>query len=91
MSQDTVTLDHSFLLRLMELMREDQEISDVKLHELADRIIEIGKTDIVTMEHYDNIVFDLDPSKAGYNKNYDSSSVMEEIKRLSGIKNNHSF
>jgi hypothetical protein len=74
---DTVSMDHSFLLRILELMREYEGMDDVLLHKVADRIIDKGDT--VTMDDYDDIVQDLDPEKAGYSSKYGNDEMEEEV------------
>jgi hypothetical protein len=76
-TKDTVSMDHSFLLRILELMREYEGMDDVLLHKVADRIIEKGDT--VTMDDYDDIVQDLDPEKAGYSSKYGNDEMEEEV------------
>jgi hypothetical protein len=74
---DVISMDHSFLLRILELMREYEGMDDVLLHKVADRIIEKGDT--VTMDDYDDIVQDLDPEKAGYSSKYGNDEMEEEV------------
>ena len=69
--RDTVSMDHSFLLRIMELMREYEDMDDVLLHKVADRIIEKGGETTLTMDHYSDVVQDLDREQAGYGSDDD--------------------
>lgn len=73
-TDDTVSMDHSFLLRILELMREYEDMDDVLLHKVADRIIE--KDGTITMDDYKDVVQDLDPEKAGYGSD---NGVEEEV------------
>lgn len=52
---DTVTVDVPLLLRMMEYAREDAQ-EDVDLHTVAEKMIELAKTGTLTMDHYDEIV-----------------------------------
>lgn len=53
---DSVSVDVPLLIRLMEYAREDAQ-SDMDLHSVAERLIELSRTgDTLTMNDYDSIV-----------------------------------
>lgn len=52
---DTVTLDVPLLLRMLEYAKEDAK-SDLDLHDVTERMIELAKSGTLSMQHYDNIV-----------------------------------
>lgn len=52
--KDTVTLDIPLLIRILELAREDVK-SDVELHEIVERLLELKNKETLTMEDYDYI------------------------------------
>jgi hypothetical protein len=52
---DIVKLDVPLFIRLLELAREDIK-QDADIHDLAQRVIELSKTNPATMSDYDNIV-----------------------------------
>ena len=56
--EDVVKFNVPLLIRLMEYSREDAS-SDMDLHLVAERIIELSEEgDVLTMEHYSEIVGD---------------------------------
>jgi hypothetical protein len=52
--KDTVTVDIPLLIRLLELAREDIK-SDMDLHRVVERLIDIRNKGILTMDDYDFI------------------------------------
>ena len=53
---DTVTLDVPLLIRLLEYSKEDAK-TDMDLHNVAERLIELGHNgSVLSMDHYDRIV-----------------------------------
>lgn len=52
--KDTVTLDIPLLIRILELAREDVK-TDVELHQIVERLIELKNKETLTMEDYDYI------------------------------------
>lgn len=52
---DTVTLDVPLLLRMLEYAKEDAK-TDMDLHDVTERMIELAKQGTLSMQHYDNIV-----------------------------------
>lgn len=52
---DTVTLDVPLLLRMLEYAKEDAK-SDLDLHDVTERMIELAKSGTLSMQHYNNIV-----------------------------------
>jgi hypothetical protein len=50
-AKDTVTFDIPFLIRVLELTREKIK-SDVDLHKMVERLIQIRKKGILTMQDY---------------------------------------
>jgi hypothetical protein len=52
---DTVTLDVPLLLRMLEYAKEDAK-SDLDLHDVTERMIELAKSGTLSMQHYENIV-----------------------------------
>lgn len=52
---DTVTLDVPLLLRMLEYAKEDAK-TDLDLHDVTERMIELAKTGTLSMEHYNDIV-----------------------------------
>jgi hypothetical protein len=52
---DTVTLDVPLLLRMLEYAKEDAK-TDLDLHDVTERMIELAKSGTLSMEHYNNIV-----------------------------------
>lgn len=53
---DTVKMDVPLLIRVMEFAREDAK-TDMDLHAVAERLIELGKTgDTLTMQDYQDVV-----------------------------------
>jgi hypothetical protein len=53
---DTVTMDVPLLIRLLEYAKEDAQ-TDMDLHNVAERLIELNKSnDVLSMTHYDTIV-----------------------------------
>jgi hypothetical protein len=56
---DTVKMDVPLLIRIMEFAREDAK-TDMDLHDVAERLIELGKTgDTLTMQDYQDVVAEL--------------------------------
>ena len=56
--QDTVTLDIPLLIRLLEYAREDAQ-TDMDLHNVTEMLIKMStEGDVLTMDHYDQIVGD---------------------------------
>jgi hypothetical protein len=56
---DTVKMDVPLLIRIMEFAREDAK-TDMDLHDIAERLIELGKTgDTLTMQDYQDAVASL--------------------------------
>lgn len=52
---DTVTLDVPLLLRMLEYAKEDAK-SDLDLHDVTERMIELAKSGTLSMQHYNDIV-----------------------------------
>ena len=52
---DTVTLDVPLLLRMLEYAKEDAK-TDMDLHDVTERMIELAKSGTLSMEHYNDIV-----------------------------------
>jgi hypothetical protein len=71
---DIISMDVPFLTRILELAREDIG-SDVELHEMITKIIEIKNQGPLTMNHYDNIVA----------QKSEPDLELESIKKLAGI------
>lgn len=56
--KDVVSMDIPLLIRLFEYSREDAK-TDMDLHNVTDRLIKLSSHgDVLTMEHYDQIVND---------------------------------
>lgn len=72
-SVDVISMDVPFLTRILELAREDIK-SDVELHQIITKIIELKNQGPLTMDHYDNIVSQKEPNPE-----------LESIKKLAGI------
>jgi hypothetical protein len=54
--QDVVKMDIPLLMRLFEYSREDAK-TDMDLHNVTERLIKLSaKGDVLTMDHYDQIV-----------------------------------
>lgn len=70
---DIISMDVPFLTRILELAREDIK-SDVELHQVLTKMIELKNQGPLTMDHYDNIVAQKEPN-----------SELESIKKLAGI------
>jgi len=52
---DTVTLNVPLLIRLLEYAREDAK-TDMDLHHVTERLIELAKSGTLSMDHYNDIV-----------------------------------
>jgi hypothetical protein len=75
---DIVKLDVPLFIRLLELAREDIK-QDADIHDLAQRVIELSKTNPATMADYDDIVTFMKSQGKSSDKD-----ELEDIKRLSG-------
>jgi DNA-binding ferritin-like protein len=75
---DIVKLDVPLFIRLLELAREDIK-QDADIHDLAQRVIELSKTNPATMADYNDIVTFM--KAQGKNS---AEEEIEDIKRLSG-------
>jgi hypothetical protein len=54
---DTVTMDIPLFMRLLEYAKEDAK-TDMDLHHLVEKAIELSKEDTLSMDHYDSLVGD---------------------------------
>jgi hypothetical protein len=61
-NKDTVCMDIPLLIRVLEFIREDVK-TDVELHNVVERLIDIRHDVPLTMEHYDSITGKLKESK----------------------------
>lgn len=74
---DIVSFDVPLLIRLLELAREDLD-SDVKIHQVAQRIIEKSKyEEALGMDDYDYIIQDLNLEQDEYK--IDESELVQKI------------
>lgn len=74
---DIVKIDVPTFIRLLELAREEVK-TDVEIHYIAEKAIEISKQHSITMDDYDEI----------YNHSMGKSKEeeLEKVKRLSGLQ-----
>jgi hypothetical protein len=56
--RDTITLDIPFLIRLLEYAREDAK-TDMALHKVVERLIDIRKKGVLTMADYNLVTRNL--------------------------------
>lgn len=70
-SIDIISMDVPFLTRILELAREDIK-SDVELHQVLTKMIELKNNGPLTMQDYEQIV-------------KKSDDELESIKKLAGI------
>lgn len=72
---DTVTLDVPLLLRMLEYAKEDAK-SDLDLHDVTERMIELAKSGTLSMQHYNDIVDqqDVDMSEAVTESQFDEAA-----------------
>jgi hypothetical protein len=73
---DTIKIDVPTFIRFLELAREEIK-DDAPLHIIAEKIVEISKTKVVTMDDYEDIISDIDHSE--------KEQQLKEIRKLSGI------
>jgi hypothetical protein len=73
-SVDIISMDVPFLTRILELAREDIK-SDVELHQVLTKMIDLKNQGPLTMDHYDQIVA----------QKSEPDSELESIKKLAGI------
>ena len=52
--KDTITVDIPLMIRLLELAREDVK-TDVELHQIVERLINIRNKGVLTMDDYEGI------------------------------------
>lgn len=74
---DVIKVDVPTFIRLLELAREDIK-DDISLHFIAEKIIQLSKRNVVTMDQYDDII---DHMKAGKKR-----ADLDRIKKLGGIR-----
>ena len=79
--QDYVSMDIPLLIRLFELVREDVK-TDVDLHNVVERIISLKNKGILSMDQYEQIA----SAYAGQDSGQGSSTELESIRKLAGIK-----
>ena len=79
--QDYVSMDIPLLIRLFELVREDVK-TDVDLHNVVERIISLKNKGILSMDQYEQIA----SASAGQDSGQVSSTELESIRKLAGIK-----
>jgi len=73
---DTIHIDVPTFIRLLELSREDVK-SDMPLHFIAEKAVELSKDGIITMDNYEEIIA---------NARIDSKeNQINELRRLSGL------
>jgi hypothetical protein len=70
--KDTVTMDIPLLIRVLEFIREDVK-TDVELHKVVERLIDMRHDVPLTMEHYDSITGKLKESKDAGEYDYEGS------------------
>jgi hypothetical protein len=74
---DIIKINVPTFLRIVEMVREEVK-DDIPLHLLTEILTHISQSEIVNMDHYDNI------------KNYtfkdSKNNELEDIKRLGGIR-----
>lgn len=73
---DVIKIDVPTFIRFLELSREEIK-DDASLHIITEKIVEISKTKVVTMDDYEDIIFDIDHSE--------KEQQLKEIRKLSGI------
>ena len=73
---DTIKINVPAFLRLIELAREEVK-NDADLHDMAEIVTQISKDQVVTMQHYDEIVH--------FVKNQGLKDDLDIIKHLGGI------
>lgn len=52
--KDTITVDIPLMIRLLELAREDVK-TDIELHQIVERLINIRNKGVLTMDDYERI------------------------------------
>ena len=72
-SVDVISMDVPFLTRILELAREDIK-SDVELHQVLTKMIELKNNGPLTMKDYEQFVPQNEPN-----------AELESIKKLAGI------
>lgn len=73
---DVIKIDVPTFIRFLELAREEIK-DDAPLHIIAEKIVELSKSRVVSMEDYDEIISTI---------SHDSKErQLSEIRRLSGI------
>jgi hypothetical protein len=70
--KDTVSMDIPLLIRVLEFIREDVK-TDVELHKVVERLIDMRHDVPLTMEHYDSITGKLKESKDAGEYDYEGS------------------
>lgn len=53
---EVISISVPLLIRLMEYTMEDIKGGDVELHQIAERIMNMGASTTLTMEHYNKLV-----------------------------------
>lgn len=73
---DIIKIDVPTFLRLVELAREDIK-NDADLHDLAEIVTKISKHEVVTMQHYNEIL--------KFVKTQGQTDELAQIRKLGGV------
>ena len=74
---DIIKINVPAFIRLIELAREDVK-NDADLHDLAEIVTKISQTEVVTMDHYNDIV--------KFMKTQGNTDELSQIRKLGGLK-----
>jgi len=77
---DVIKVNVPTFLRILELSREDVK-DDADLHDIAEIMVELSKSKVVSMEDYPKILQYMKSQKADPDK-----KLLDSIKKLSGLK-----
>jgi hypothetical protein len=74
---DIIKINVPAFIRLIELAREDVK-NDADLHDLAEIVTKISQKEVVTMDHYNDIV--------KFMKTQGNTDELSQIRKLGGIQ-----